>query len=313
MSQQPTINWRRIAWISSSIMVLFYIGISFFVDYGGDLYLYYMPFAKGCDDCGFNPYYARWFFAPLMLLPNTFIAWPIWNIVVFAILFWLIYTMDVNPLIVASFAVIGQFWLGQVDIYLCIGIYLILKHENPLINGIGLCFLAIKPQVMALAMLYLLIGQPWPVLARMLVAPIVMALLSFAVFGIDWPVRWLSNTQELPVHMWRYSALDTWRFALPFIWVPLLFKQRDLRIVLSIAVMALASPFFGIYTYIVLVLFYPKWWTIPLSYVWVLFIPLAGPTAMRFAWILPLAIIAHICYSNWPQSWWAQRQQRLAS
>ncbi len=78
---------------------------------------------------------------------------------------------------------------------------------------------------------------------------------------------------------------------------------------LSILMMALASPAFDTYTYIVFILFYPKWWTIVLSYVWVLFTPFEPDFAIRFAWILPLVMIIH---TNWHESWWVRRQTTLA-
>ncbi|GAA5527097.1 hypothetical protein [Herpetosiphon gulosus] len=311
---QASIDIKRISWIIVIIVAVVLSAMSLYTPrFGEDLYKYYMPFAKGCDNCGFNPYYARWIFAPLMILPDNNWAMPLWSIMVFATMFWLIYRMEITPLVIISFSMIGQYSLGQVDIFLCLGLYLILKSENPWLHGLGICLLAIKPQVTALVIVGLIIGPKFSHLWRMLIPPTLMLLLSFLVFGIDWPIRWLSNTQTLPPHVWRLAAGDTWRFALPFIWIPFLFKDRELRVLLSIVMMALASPFFGTYTYIVLILFYPKWWTIVLSYGWMLFKPIEPEFTLRWAWILPLVMLIHLCYANWPQSWWAQRRTRLAT
>ncbi|MBM7844956.1 glycosyltransferase 87 family protein [Herpetosiphon giganteus] len=311
---QPSINFRRIAWISAILIAGTLVIASFFITmFGEDLYKYYMPFAKGCDTCGFNPYYARWFFVPLMILPDNQWAMPLWSLLVFAGMFWFIYKLDANPLVIIAFPMLGQYSLGQVDIFLCIGFYLMLKSKNSWLQGLGICFLAIKPQVTALVIVGFLIGQKWSQLWKIVIPPAIMLLLSFLVFGIDWPVRWLSNTQALPPHVWRLAAGDTWRFALPFIWIPFLFADRERRMLLSILMMALASPVFGTYSYIVFILFYPQWWTIVLSYVWVVFTPIEPDFAIRFAWILPLVMIIHICYTNWDESWWMRRRAKLAN
>ncbi|WP_338066641.1 glycosyltransferase 87 family protein [Herpetosiphon llansteffanensis] len=288
--------------------------VSFYIPrYGQDLREFYIPFAQGCNDCGFNPYYSRWFFVPLSIIPNNEFAMPIWSFMVFCMMFWLIYKMEVTPLVIMSFSMIAQYSLGQVDIFLCIGLYLMLKSKNPWVQGLGICFLAIKPQVTALVIVGFLIGQKWSQLWKIVIPPAMMLLLSFLVFGIDWPVRWLTNAQTLPLHVWRLASSDTWPFALPFIWIPFLFEDRERRVLLSILMMALVSPAFGTYTYIVFILFYPKWWTIVLSYAWLVFLPFDTLYTLRWAWILPLVMIIHICYTNWDESWWMRRRAKLAN
>lgn len=62
-------------WWVASFGVLAGITIAAFTLPGGDdLYRYYQPFAQGCLDCGFVPYFAQWFLWPLLLLHYP-LAW----------------------------------------------------------------------------------------------------------------------------------------------------------------------------------------------------------------------------------------------
>jgi hypothetical protein len=55
---------------------------------------------------------------------------------------------------------------------------------------------------------------------------------------------------------------------------------------------------FGVYSYInFLILGMPKW-ALPLSYLWAAAIPFMGNEAMRFAWVLPAALLGQMIYSQ---------------
>jgi hypothetical protein len=57
---------------------------------------------------------------------------------------------------------------------------------------------------------------------------------------------------------------------------------------------ALATPFFGVYSYLVFLIFRAPWWSLPLSYAWLLMYPLYGKASMRFAWVLPIGLLGYL-------------------
>ena len=268
---------------------------SFFLPGGDDLHRFYRPFADGCLQCGFVPYYARWILWPLSLVPPS-LAWPLWSALNLGILLALCRLTGVNPaLVLLSFPAIGQFWLGQIDAIVCIGLVMTLLASNPYARGLGIALAMVKPQIAGLAVLFLLTREKE--ILKVLAIPIGMFVLSLLVFGLAWPVDWLINIMsDLPVHIWRLASRDIWPFGMSLILVPLVFRGRRIRFEAGLLVSAIATPFFGVYSYIVFLVFRARWWTIPFSYAWALAYPLWGKSAMRLAWILPVTLSVNLFY-----------------
>ncbi len=292
--------WKWLPWLLAAEIAATLVAAAFFLHGGDDLYRYYLPFVKGCLTCGFVPYFARWLLAPLALLPGYPLAWPLWTAASLAGFLVLVRLTKASPLwLLLSFPMFGQVWLGQVDVLVAAGLVVFLLVRNPYLRGLGIVLALAKPQLVFLPLLCLLVRERPASLAKMLAAPAAVFLASLPVFGVGWPLEWLHNSMlDLPVHVWRLAGMDAWRFGLILIWAPLLFRDPSRRMLAGLLVSALATPFFGVYSYVLFFLFGLPWWSVPVSYAWALAVPLFGAQALRFAWILPLSLLAGLALSE---------------
>lgn len=280
-------------WWVASFGVLAGITIAAFTLPGGDdLYRYYQPFAQGCLDCGFVPYFAQWFLWPLLLLHHP-LAWPIWTLLCMAGFFVLLRFTKVNPLFfLVSFPMLGQIWLGQIDIFVCIGLVILVFSRNPFLRGLGIALALIKPQLTVLVIFFMLMFEKRQDLWKILTIPTLTIVASLFVYGLSWPYTWLQNAfARLPVHVWRLASATSWRYGIILLPLPLLFRDRRKRMLVSLLVSSLATPFFGVYSYIIFLLFDTPWWAVVLSFAWIAAYPLFQANAMQFAWVLPLSLL----------------------
>jgi len=135
---------------------------------------------------------------------------------------------------------------------------------------------------------------------KLLIVPVLVVIASFFVYGLGWPIAWVNNAlADLPVHVWRLASIDVWRFGIFLIPVPLLFRASRKRLLAGLYVSSLATPFYGVYSYVIFLLFETKGWSVVLSYGWLLGFLMWRETAMRFAWILPLGMLIYLLYSEW--------------
>ena len=285
---------ERFAWVGAVGAGLGMIAASFMLPGGEDLYRYYLPFEQGCLECGFVPYFAQWALAPLRLLPAYPLAWPFWTIVVVVGFLAIAYITRANPILyMLSFPFIGQIWLGQVDLTVCAGLLLFLLAKNPYARGAGIILALTKPQLAGLSILFglLLIKRPQS-LWKILIPPLAVLALSLVVFGPNWPVTWIQNSlRGLPEHVWRLAGADTWRYGLVLLPLPLLVNDLRERVQAGLLVSALATPFFGVYSYVTFLMFESRGWPIILSYAWLAGFYWFQEDAMRFAWVLPAAML----------------------
>jgi hypothetical protein len=287
-------NWNKISWIIAIETGLLMVAASFFLPGGDDLYRYYIPFANGCLDCGFIPYFAQWILWPLAHFPTNF-AWPIWTTVTLTGLLLLCRYLESNPAIVLlAFPAFGQIWLGQIDVLICASLALALSGKNPYLRGAGIALALIKPQLSIIAIFFLLSRERH--LIKVLAIPTIAIVVSLIVFGINWPLEWIKNaTNHVPPHVWRLASMDIWPFGLALVWLPFLFEGRGERFEASILISAIASPFVGVYSYLIFLVFGSKnWWIVPFSYVWLIAYPFWYEESMRLAWILPVALLVKI-------------------
>lgn len=268
---------------------------SFFLPGGDDLYRFYLPFANGCLNCGFVPYFAEWILWPLSILPPG-LVWPVWTTVTVVGFIGLCWYTRVNPAIVLlSFPAMGQFWLGQIDVIIGLGLAISLLASNPYLRGVGILLALVKPQLTGLAVLILLIHQPRQEIAKVLVIPFVAIMMSFFMYGLTWPIDWLSNSlNNLPVHVWRLASRDIWPYGILFTLTVFVFSSLRPRFEATLMVSSVATPFFSVYSYLILLIFRAPWWSLPLSYVWFLMYPIYGKASMRFAWILPVGLWGYL-------------------
>lgn len=283
--------------VGSAIGLIF---ISFRLPGGDDLYRYYLPFAQGCLDCGYVPYYAQWFLLPLRLFPGHPFAWGVWTIISTAVFLSLAYVTRVNPLLLfLSFPMLGQVWLGQVDMLVALGLVVFLFGRNPYLRGVGLIFALTKPQLTALPLISCLLLESPRLWFKLLLAPATIFAASLMTFGLGWPVEWFKNAvTALPIHVWRLASLDIWKFGIFITPIVLLFRDPRERLTAGLLVSSLATPFYGVYSYVLFLLFDAKWWGVLLSYVWLLGFSFWQESAMRFAWVLPAGMLLAMIVQN---------------
>jgi len=293
------LNWdyNKISWIIAIEVAILMVIASFFLPGGDDLYRFYRPFAEGCLDCGFTPYFARWLLWPLTLIPLR-LLWPFWSFVSISGFLIISRLTKVNPaILLLSFPALGQFWLGQIDVIICSGLVLALVSNNPYLRGLGISLALVKPQLAGFAVLLLLIHQSRRNIMKVILVPLTIFILSLLVFGITWPSAWLSNAKnDLPVHIWRSASRDIWPYGIFLMLTVFIFPHRRARVEASLLISGIATPFFSVYSYIVFLIFYAPWWSLPLSYAWFLMYPWWGNAAMRIAWILPGTLLGYLFY-----------------
>lgn len=287
-TQTQPLKQHRLTWmLALQLAALIMVGV-FFLSGGDDLYNFYLPFAKGDLNAGFVPYFALWVLAPLRWVPDA-LAWPLLTLVSLAILLAACRVTRANPLwLLLSFPTLALLWLGQIDAVVIAGLVIAFAAPNPWVRGIGLTLAAIKPQLAGLAIIVLALEEDWRDWPKLFAVPMGAAALSFAVFGLDWPLRWLENASAVPVHAYNIGIVDPspYLFA-PLIWV---FRTRQLRLQTALFVAVAASPYYGLYSYTVPLAFGVPWWAAVVSYVW----PVAftfGNDALRVAWIVPLVVL----------------------
>lgn len=286
---------EKTAWTAALGVAAGMIAAAFLLPGGDDLYRYYQPFAQGCLDCGFVPYFAQWTLWPLALIDYP-LAWPLWTILSTAFFLLLARRSGANPfLLFISFPMLGQVWLGQIDIIICAGLLLLLLARNPYLRGVGMALALVKPQLTGLSILAMLLLENRRDLLKVLAAPLLVVALSLVVYGPSWPLEWLQNAHaDLPLHVWRLASASAWKYGLFLLPAPLLFAERRSRLLASLLVSSVATPFFGVYSYVTFLLFDKTRWAAPLSFAWLLAYPLFQENAMRFAWILPLALLGNL-------------------
>jgi hypothetical protein len=282
-------------WVAAVGVFIGMVAAAFILPGGDDLYRYYQPFEKGCLACGYVPFHTQWFLWPLLLVNYPF-TWPLWTMICLTVFFVLFHYTKVNPLLfLISFPMLGQVWLGQIDVIVCTGLVLLLFSRKPFLQGLGITLALVKPQISILAILFMLVFERRNDLWKILLVPVLTMAASLFVFGFAWPFTWLQNAfTGLPIHVWRLASNMSWRFGLILLPVPLLFNDRRKRLQVSLLVSAIATPFFGVYSYIVFLLFDTKWWMVILSFAWFSAYPFLQANAMQYAWILPLTVLFNI-------------------
>jgi hypothetical protein len=135
---------------------------------------------------------------------------------------------------------------------------------------------------------------------KLLIIPLLVLLTSLFVYGLDWPIHWFRNAATgLPAHVWRLASSDIWKFGILLTPLPLWVRGKRERLIAGLLISSLATPFYGVYSYIVFLLFDVRWQYALLSYAWLLGFAFWKETAMRFAWVLPLAMLIHLLYTEW--------------
>ena len=229
-------------------------------DYKG----YFHPLAQGCYGCTYNPYFTEWFMRPF-----GFFSWHtsylIFSAVSIAIVWWSSRRLGGSPFVVLTSATfLWVLWLGQIDVLPALGLGLAwwaLQKERRVLAGLGLLLLATKPQLGGFVIIALVLWGGW----RTLIIPALGAGISFAIYGLDWPLRWISYTPQTTFGgtAWFYIA-PTW---LLITLVGVFFiKGRRQQLHYIVAATLAGAPFLGAYSFFLLLLFPVRRWEIAVGY-----------------------------------------------
>jgi len=275
---------------------------------GDDLFRFYYKIAWGCPECSYLPWYASWIFFPLRFVPAE-IAWPLMMALTLLVVLYATQKFNVSMLVVVlSFPLISQLWLGQVDWLIIAGLLLAFFAPSPWLRGAGIVLASLKPQI-TLAAIPLALWydrERW----KTVLVPIVVVAASLLVWGIDWPIRWwLIREQRFDLTAWVAAPLAY--NPLPYLSI-FVVREKQQKLAAALLSAALTIPAFGVYSYVTFLVTLAPWWAIPLSYAWALGYPFMGNLSLRLAWVLPLGLLAFLV---WPsaRTWWANyRVQRSA-
>ncbi len=194
---------------------------------------------------------------------------------------------------------LGQIWLGQIDVLIAIGLVVFLFSKNDYVRGAGLILALTKPQLTFLPIAFVLLLEPPRLLPKLALVPAATMFLSLFIFGSTWFVDWVKNAStNLPIHVWRLASLDIWKFGIFLTPLPLLFKEKKERLTAGLLVSAIATPFYGVYSYVLFLLFDVKWQFVLLSYAWIVGFIFWQENAMRLAWVLPLGMLVFMIYKK---------------
>lgn len=265
---------------------------AFFLPGGDDLHRFYLPIAQGYVKNGFAPYHTSWILYPITLIPPS-LLWPVWVFLTLLCLLWASQRLGTNGLaVLLAFPTMGQIWLGQIDGIIAVGLSIALLAANPYLRGIGLLLASIKPHVAGAAILVLLWYEQerW----KVLVVPVAVLLASLLVWGFDWPIQWLFSPNKPPLHVWRFATC--FPYGLLFFVSLFVLKGKLPRVQGALCASALGMPFYGTYSHTIFLVFLAPWWAAPVSYLWLAAYPWYRNGAMRFAWILPLSLLAYLLY-----------------
>jgi hypothetical protein len=82
---------------------------------------------------------------------------------------------------------LGQIWLGQIDILVCIGLVVLLFSGNPFLRGLGITLALLKPQLTTLSILFMLVFEQRLDLWKVFTVPILTMITNLFVYGFSWP------------------------------------------------------------------------------------------------------------------------------
>ncbi len=273
-------------------------------DYKG----YFHPMAQGCFNCTYNPYFTEWFMRPFGIFPWR-TSYLIFSAVSIGIVWWSARRLGGSPFIaLVSATFLWVLWLGQIDVLPALGLGLAwwsIQKERPVLAGLGLLLLATKPQLGGFAIAALVLWGGW----RTLIIPGVAAAISFLIYGIDWPMRWLSYTPQTMFagDAWFYIA-PTW-LLISLVGVVFIRGRREQLHYIVAATLA-GAPFLGAYSYFLLLLFPMRRWEIVIGY-----IPFALMGITGNQWWLglllaqPILVMLRLLRENYQPLTWFQKRQ----
>jgi hypothetical protein len=221
--------------------------IAFFAphpDWHGDLSI----FRTGSETLR-HPYYARWLFSALGMLPET-LTYILLSLLSVVLLFFSVRIFNGKPwMVFTSYALAWTLFYGQIDAIVLAGLAIAwhaLRQQQHILIGAGLIIASIKPQMTIPSALLIWYWSPskW----RPLLIPTLIVLVSFVQWGFWIPAWWtkLRHTPDLinlsrNISLWPIIggwALLLWPAVLA---LPL---QRPQKLLATMTCTMLTSPYF---------------------------------------------------------------------
>lgn len=265
---------------------------------GFDYWGYFHRMATGCYSCTYNPYFLEWFLRPLGVFENWRTGYVVWIAISIALLWWATRRMGGRPFaMLLAPTTLWIFWLGQIDTVAVVGLTLAwwsLRRGPPWVVGIGLLMMATKPQLMGAAILLFVLWAGW----RALLIPAGGALLSFALYGLDWPLRWMEYTPQTMFDGDAWFYIST-LWLLPGLAGLLLVRGRLERLQYALAATMIGVPYIGVYSFFALMVFPLRWWEIALAYIPFIAIGLTGDQWwLGLMLAQPISVMARLLYES---------------
>lgn len=259
IKQQPTFAWRRWALLAGLVVLLFLIVLRFF-PLGNDYFYYYRPLAEQWlrgDHTMYDGPDLRLFYPPWTL----FIILPLGvpslgagsallttaSLVCLLAALYLLRGLQAVPrygllLALVNLSLVDLIVHGQLDMFGLAGLVLgwwAVNKQQALLLGVGFCLMSMKPVNMVLPVLLFLMAirhWSWREIALAFTPPLVMLLISSALVGFDWPLKYIANyhdpVSKLAISIWRGAEalhLPGWLPAIPAVVAVLAFLRRAWR------------------------------------------------------------------------------------
>lgn len=243
--QNHSNRWRTAAFLLAAGVIVFLIVLRFF-PIGNDYYYYYRPIADqwlNGDHTLYDGPNQRLFYPPWTLfvilplgLPSLEAGSALLNtasLLCLLLAITLISRLKPVPrfgllLALLNLHTFDLFILGQLDLFVLAGLVLCwwaVVKQRPLLVGLGLCLMAIKPVNVLLPVVVILLAvRHWPrrQSAVVFIPPLLMLIVSSVMVGFDWPLKYITNFKDpvsvLAISIWRGAAaleLPVWLPALP--------------------------------------------------------------------------------------------------
>jgi len=258
--------------------------------------------ARGCETCAYYPYHFSWFLRPLGIFADWKTAYIVWMGVCFVLLWFITKAFKGNPLIpLLAGTSIWNWWLGQVDVIPLAGVLLAwigTHRKQPLLVSLAFVILSAKPQVGLLPMLLFLWWNRdyW---LQLFIFPVVAALISFAAYGLDWPLRWLRYTpdNQFATPGAHYVSNPALLLFLPGV---ALMRTRLRKLQYIMTVVCCAVPFVGAYSYFLFLVFEVRWWEVLAGYIGLAAaIAVNSPRGLVIVIAQPVLILVRLLYTEW--------------
>ena len=203
----------------------------------------------------FSFYYYGYWFVPVFQLLGKLPVIPVfilWNIISILCVFLAVRIFGGNPVFtLVSYQMLYILYQGQMTAWVIGALALLwwgMAHKKWGIAGVALLIAATKFQsgLIFAAALWWLADIAWKDRLRILIIPVLLALLSLVIYPA-WPIQLISTIQNNPPNDVGNMAL--WQWIGPYallLWIPplILPLKKELRIIALVATMSMALPYF---------------------------------------------------------------------